>query len=222
MFKTEQSLVDLLKKKIKKGGLPLQLNDRKMRKVVLDEVDLGYGVADLVVTHTKAKPRFRPSLAKVDIGILNCIERYLNIAIEEISRITGVSIKQVTESIEKLEERSLVRVGKNNQVSIKKGYQCAICETVAIEAKLSNWKRALKQAYRYHWFANLSLVCIPEDKVKPAVGGLDQFKKLNVGLLTLNQQGEIKLVFAPKVSQPIDIDMHMLLNERVTSSPDAS
>ena len=60
----------------------------------------------------------------------------------------------------------------------------------AFEMKLSDWGRALNQAYRYSYFAHLSYVVLPTDYIANALGKLPMFEKLGIGLMEFNAASE--------------------------------
>jgi hypothetical protein len=55
-------------------------------------------------------------------------------------------------------------------------------QVTAIEAKLKDWRKGLQQASRYRYFANRALLVVPPTTARIAVGYLDTFRELNVGL----------------------------------------
>ena len=62
-------------------------------------------------------------------------------------------------------------------------------EIVAFEAKLSNWRKALHQAWRNTSFANRVYVVLPRECVGPALGHRDEFDTLGVGLCVVDAKG---------------------------------
>jgi len=73
----------------------------------------------------------------------------------------------------------------------------------AFEMKLSEWRKALSQAYRYRYFADRSIVVLPPAKAKLAKEALDLFRELEIGLWSFDAQtGEIQLIFTPKRIRP--------------------
>jgi hypothetical protein len=74
-------------------------------------------------------------------------------------------------------------------------------ELIAIEAKLKNWKTALHQAYKSTSFAHYSYVLLPPESIKIAIKNKDEFKKRNVGLLTI-EKDEIRIVIEAEKSFP--------------------
>lgn len=74
-------------------------------------------------------------------------------------------------------------------------------EIIAIEAKLTNWKNALQQAYRNTCFAHFSYVLLPSNKLTPAIKSEVEFTKRNVGLLTL-VDNEVQIIIESRRNQP--------------------
>jgi len=73
----------------------------------------------------------------------------------------------------------------------------------AFELKLTNWKRALSQAYRYSYFADKAYVVMPKEQAKAAIDNKQLFRKLQIGLMVFDQEdGTIETIHAPKKSTP--------------------
>lgn len=64
-----------------------------------------------------------------------------------------------------------------------------ILKTYAFEMKLSNWQRALVQAYKYQAFVNLSFVIMDKAFVDRALKQIDKFRLSNIGLISVDQKG---------------------------------
>lgn len=56
----------------------------------------------------------------------------------------------------------------------------------AFEMKLSDWRKALQQAYQYKYYADLSVVVLPEKAAVHAIQSISLFEALGVDLWTLN------------------------------------
>lgn len=74
--------------------------------------------------------------------------------------------------------------------------------TVALEVKLVKWQRALIQAYRYAAFADYSLVVLDRAFVHRALASLDDFKRANIGLLSVDRQGHVEWHHRPRYQRP--------------------
>lgn len=97
--------------------------------------------------------------------------------------------------------------------------EAKIYRSFAFEMKLSNWRRALIQAYRYLSFVNYAFVVIDRSSQKPAVDHISEFALSNIGLISVDKSGFFSLHYYPKFNQPYSYDMEcklkrLLLRER--------
>lgn len=77
---------------------------------------------------------------------------------------------------------------------------------VSIEFKLSNWRRAIGQAFRHRNFGNEAYVVLDEASIAPAVANVDEFKRTNIGLLSISSSGELKAWFLPEPRLPFSAE----------------
>lgn len=182
-FQSEQELVNLFKISY--------FNKYKIqRKKIFEEVNLGFGIADLVVSELKNENNCisRDKLTYIDINIYQIVKKNKKITFDKVKQISGVRKEEVNKSLKKLVEYSFIQKVDSCYI-FKNKYELSYKKSIAFEAKLRNWKRALMQAYRYKWFADYSYVVLDESHSKVAIENLDTFKKLNIGLITLNIKG---------------------------------
>lgn len=85
---------------------------------------------------------------------------------------------------------------------------------ISFELKLSDWKRAAKQAFRYRSFSNMSYVVMSAQKSAVAVKNIDLFKRYNIGLAKFNNDGFFEILHKPEISQPYS----ELLNRKLMQS----
>ena len=112
------------------------------------------------------------------------------------------------------------------------GGSCCEVKAFAFEMKLSNWQRALVQAFRYRAFAEMSFVVMDHNRIKPALASISRFKKAHIGLLSFNIEGELFVHHQPQEHKPYcertRASLEQLLREteigrRITlEEPDAS
>ena len=75
----------------------------------------------------------------------------------------------------------------------------------AFELKISNWRKALIQAHRYRYFADVSIVVLPYEKLSVASQFIDTFKAIKVGLWGFSKNtSQIKPLFTPRPSTPLE------------------
>lgn len=94
----------------------------------------------------------------------------------------------------------------------RKQPQPLVREITAIEAKLGDWRRALAQAYRHLVFAHRSWVLLDTGRASPAIRALDEFRRRNVGLLTLSPNGRPTVRFSPLRRKPKSLRRFWLAN----------
>lgn len=214
MFKTEKDLVNkittyLLANRI--VGFSFLPNENQK---IFHELKLGYGVPDVVVTHFTTPLDLRSVyLNHFDLLLLDLIIRKKEIEFESIFNTTKSSKSRIKSSLSKLISEEFVTI-KDNLYRPNKPYQSVLTQTVAIEAKLFSWKRALKQACRYKWFSEHSFVFLPVENIAPAEKNIDMFKKFEVGLASVCKDS-INVIYVPCPSTPICSTMKAVLNELV-------
>ena len=185
-FDTEEQLVQTLISSLRKSG------NRNYRIVL--ELDAGVGFADIVL-HKRAPrtsqalkllARVPPRLAPIlDFDIAKNIKTCKELT--DLLGLTGTSASRLVRQLQKLE---ILEVGPSNaRISSVKAPPF---ETIiSIEAKLSDWSRALVQAYRNRQFADESWVVLDHRYYKPAASQIDRFQRSGVGLASVDIEGNL-------------------------------
>ncbi len=206
-FNTEQELVNLFK-------ITYSQKFDTTNTKIMEEVGLGFGIADLVITELKDSLNFkeREKLNSFDISVYQIVRRNRKVSLEQMKRVTGVRQTEVKKSLNRLIEYCYVKK-VDCFFELHNKYELPFKKSIAFEAKLRNWKKAFTQAYRYKWFADYSYVIMDEAHANPAINNILQFKNYNVGLLTLSVEGNIKTYHHPKKQPPIDPAMQIMLAE---------
>jgi hypothetical protein len=88
----------------------------------------------------------------------------------------------------------------------------------AYEAKLSNWNRALYQAFRYKAFVNKSIVILDHDRVKSALANLNKFSSAKVGLISIENSGRVHIHYNPPNEYPYSPQLGEKFNEQIAKS----
>lgn len=102
-------------------------------------------------------------------------------------------------------------------VDCKKQPQQLFC-AFAFEMKLSNWKRAIMQAFRYRSFAEVSYVVLDDNYIRPALRNIDMFQKAKIGLLSINFDGNLIKHFEPETNTPFCTTLRTNLENIVFST----
>jgi len=106
--------------------------------------------------------------------------------------------------------------GVPDLIFVKKNHKNQI--SYAYEAKLSNWTRALTQAFRYKAFVNKSYVILDHDRIRPALYNTDKFCKANVGLISIEDSGIVHCHYDPYYETPYSPRLEEKFNERISNS----
>ncbi len=210
MFTSEKELVNSLKANY---ASICDWKTKTSNTSVLEEVDLGFGVADLVIAKLqKQTAQTTEKLTYFDTVIYRIIETNRTVTLNQLKEITKADTVALNRSLNKLIKDSYINK-TDSLIKFRKSYKGISTNTIAIEAKLKNWKRALNQAFRYKWFAEKSIVVLDSHYINPALKNIEMFKSLNVGLAEINKTGTLTLHFNPQKTNPVDMKMWILLNE---------
>ncbi|MBR4340935.1 MAG: hypothetical protein IKP89_10025 [Bacteroidales bacterium] len=88
---------------------------------------------------------------------------------------------------------------------------------VSFELKLTDWKTAIIQAFRYRSFSNKVYVVMPEDTVKRAVAHTDQFDQYGIGLASFTS-GRLTVLVNAKSFEPYSQHLREKVDKRVKKS----
>jgi hypothetical protein len=176
----------------------------KNRKFCLKrEVGVGRNIADLVAI------LFPNRTSHSGTAQLTAQESVLASLIKENGAVSPIELEKkfsnsASTNFSKMLEK-LLRYDVVKLVNQKLTYQTdwPPLEIIAYEAKLKNWRTALKQAITYQRFADRSYVVMPEGLSAPTLNNIDLFKQYNVGLILVSDTG-ITTICRPKSLTPID------------------
>lgn len=213
MFSTEKELVNSLKNNILKI---CDWDENLYNTQVIEEVNIGYGIADLVISKLKKDTEVYNEFTRLDIAVYKIIESNSNVNFEIIHDITRTNKRDLKCAIDNLIQESVI-CELDSLFVVKKSIKSVALKNIAIEAKLKNWRRALEQAHRYRWFANLSYVVLDSKHIKPAKENISKFHLFNVGLAEISITGKVKIHFKPKYSKPLDDKMWLEYSELLKS-----
>lgn len=76
---------------------------------------------------------------------------------------------------------------------------------MAFETKLSDWRRAIQQAYRYRYYADQAFVVLPPGREAKAAENQDLFRQLGIGLCVYDPHREaITFLCDPGTVMPLN------------------
>ncbi len=213
----ENTFVKLLKQAFTKEGF-----------LAKREIGVGYGIADLVVIKNTAINHGHCDIRnghKQYSALLN--EKYfkaLKILPDEQHQDKALPFNSIADKtsfsksylkytiLKDLENLGYVKTNGEQKYFKVNGWLPIANEVIAIEAKLSDWRRGAIQANRYRAFANKVYLAIPKETER--LVNKELLRKLNVGLIVLDTKSLIKrTVVKSDKFKPLDEYKHYLATE---------
>ena len=174
-------------------------------RLIRTEFNSTNGIADIVQVTLRANWRSNIALGRILpqwAYALREIPYRRHFSTEYFQEMSGASRENATAILRRFTEL-------NYCIRVRPGYWAKrrqpvplIKEIVAIEAKLTNWRRVLGQAYRHLDYAHRSWVLMDGTRADPAIEHLAHFKRLNIGLITLVPQQRPRVWFTPAKYTP--------------------
>lgn len=186
MFSSEKELVE---------KLVLDLQERYNTQYIVRELRSGKNIADVVYTTEIDRSNIVFDDYFNAYYYFNGVYSKKKISIDEVGISDTKACKKFYHFLCELEELGYVRIDGLYVTSIKK-VDAVTKNFVAVEAKLSDWKAGLEQAVRYKQYANEVYVAISAEYVKNV--DKDQFKKVNIGLMSVSEDKLIIPIRAKK------------------------
>lgn len=170
------------------------------------EIDAGVGVADIIVyNRNPGTTREIKLLSKVPprLAALFSPETSKTINTEQdfalLMGLNQLAANRIIKSFEKLGVLSK----KTSGIMLNPVKTPPFDKIISIEAKLSDWGRALTQAYRNRQFADESWVVLDHRFYKPAVAQLERFQRSEVSLASVDTTGNLFLHYVAPSTTPI-------------------
>ena len=210
----EAELVQRFLKFLSNSGVP-------NNTFITTEFESGHGIADLVLYSFNEIPKKNYecfSRIPPRYAILFKNESLPRIfSAQQFSNHTGT---QINASL-----RLLNRLSRNNVLRhVSSEIYEQICECVnpigsiiSIEAKLRDWRRALRQAYRYREFSNQSWVLMDNSRISSTIEQIELFRRSGVGLASFRTSGELYIHYEPPVSTPFSESRYWAESNRLVS-----
>lgn len=140
------------------AGLPFSWS---AEAVTFQEPELPSGAPDLVLLRMSAELQdASASLSERELKLLQYISSARKAQLVDLVDLLRWSQRSATGIVDALESQGFVVVHNDCLALTTKAKSFLAREIVAIEAKINDWRRALVQAQRNHWFASQSYVLL--------------------------------------------------------------
>jgi hypothetical protein len=162
---------------------------------------IGAGMPDLVFAWHDPKVRQLHGAIGAAAALLGYLRSVTRARPETLSERLRLPLAAVRESLGDLVER-LVLSEALGCFAVSKAWRNILPEIVAVEAKVSNWRKAVQQAARNTVFAHRSFVAVPESLAK-RVRSDQLVKKLGIGVLSVRETGETTMAKKARFREPL-------------------
>ena len=172
------------------------------------ELDAGVGIADLVLAKRAARTTGAlRALSSVNPRLAVLLSHGVGSTISTraaLASALGTSDGGAQRVLAQLSSAGLA-CGSAKEFSISTVSTLPFERVIAVEAKLSEWKRVLVQAYRNLQFADESWVVLDHAYVRPALAQIGRFKSLGIGLASVDSQAGLYIHSAAVFGGPMSI-----------------
>jgi len=163
-------------------------------------VPIGAGIPDLIVVTCEPQVFALTHVQMPTAKILAYLRAVGRARLETISSRVGRPQEVILRCLNGLVEVQAVS-NDAETFSLVPAWREILPEIITIEAKVANWQKATEQAYRNRIFAHRSYVALPE-RVAQRVGSEQVFSKLDIGILSVDDNQEVSVLRRPRRSQP--------------------
>lgn len=162
---------------------------------------IGNGLPDLTIVRCRTSVRTLPDLTTRQSLLLGYIRVARRVSATTLADRLQLHRSTVEESLEPLVHDALVR-GDPRAYTLTPKWRNVVEQIIAVEAKYSNWKRAVSQAVRNTVFANVSYIALPEKQA--ILAQEDPIRtKLGIGVIAVSTAGRARLIVRARTQTPL-------------------
>lgn len=162
---------------------------------------VGAGIPDLVVASYSPQIFALAQLRDSNPYLLAYLRAVGPVRVETIAQRTGISVRAASQQVaDLLEAQVILRLSARTFV-LSPAWREILPEIVTIEVKISDWRRAVRQAARNRIFSHRSFVAVPA-RVAARIRTEAIFKQLGLGLISVSENSTVRLLRRPRRRRP--------------------
>lgn len=215
---TEKSMIPIIRARYQ------SLSAAQKGMDILEEFSAGTGIADLVFFKPNQKEikkrlsRHIPSITDSrELKVIQSIQVVSRQTIDQIASNCKLPADTVERILSDLIDRSIV-VKRQDQYKLTYQIRSSADRSIAIEAKIKDWRSGIKQALRYKEFAHYVYLAVYDSKIDPCLQRQEMFEQLGIGLIGV-RDNEITEYVKPTYNQDERLEFNELLaSERYISN----
>ena len=201
MFTSEKALVD---------KLVIDLQEKYDTQYIVRELRGGNNIADVVYTINLDRENIIFNEYFYAYYYFNNVYNKKRVSIKDIQTSNSMIDKKFNNFLNELEKMGYIKIDNNYINSVKK-IDAITNNFIAVEAKLSDWKTGLKQAYRYKQYANEVYIAISSAHINKV--DQDLLKDENIGLMSVSQ-GKLRIPLKAKKEKVKQLDIQYFIADR--------
>ncbi|SEJ54879.1 hypothetical protein SAMN05660742_11035 [Propionispira arboris] len=172
------------------------------------DVAIAYALPDFLTNDISTLKCFK-YLNGFSIGILSQFWLYNKVSIQKLQNELFLDQKVIEKYVSKLLKCNLITQVSKNSYTATELKSLKELGLISIELKLYNWKEALEQAEFNLLFSDFSFVALDKSRISDKNDILPFFKKKNIGLLVVSNNGAIEPLFTPKKNKKYDKNLYV-------------
>ena len=189
--------------------------------IVVEELGVGYGVADVVAARpcadgVRQRIRRRQTTTlprRAEVQVISALRQLEEATFDRLVELTGISARRLRYDVLRfLLAENFVERTNDDTFQLLGEYRPVADEIWAVEAKMKNWFEGLCQAKRYQHFAHQTYLAIAaphRDRVRDEI-----LREQNVGLIVVSRDAA-EIVFHPRRRKPRSEELFLMTNERI-------
>jgi hypothetical protein len=203
------------------------ITNQNISFIPIKEVKTSLGIADLVIVlydNKAVRERMKALSCTATVPPFSRIAAYAMSFLSQVQQTTATELRdflkidshQFSNLLNTLQERKLITAYRNGPIKIRNVNKLfVIYEIETFEAKLRDWRRAIRQAERHLWFTNNSYVVLPllpEDSFNRATRVC---QKTGIGLIIQEAENSYKTIQEPRDKGFYNTHIVWALNESI-------
>jgi hypothetical protein len=151
------------------------------------------------------------------IFILWLIKKTKKITLNELASLSYQRMSKINQIVSDLLNYGTISRGENGTLIPNDSFFSFSSEIVAIEAKLSHWRQAIRQAKRYQQFADKVVVAMDENNTPRSTDVLKHFDENRVGLCAVSRTN-IEWLVLPRNNPVESFEKEIIISSALSKS----
>jgi hypothetical protein len=164
-------------------------------------IPVGAGMPDFILATYRPEITRLTTTAEQHAGVLAYLRLVRSATPQTIAERIGHPLARISDALDSLHEAKAIEQ-RGDSFRLTTRWRQILPKTIAIEAKVSDWRKAVEQASRNTIFVHYSYVAFPEPLAE-RVSVDTLFDQLGIGVMGIAKSGELRIVRRAPRTNPI-------------------